>query len=91
MQTFMPYASFTQTAKVLDYRRLNKQKLEAFQIKNGWVIIDSPLILPYMRSGGPKTKTDELVKYTDDNPVEVPTRPVKISNDLKKSCFSCFF
>lgn len=30
----MPYASFTQTAEVLDYRRLNKQKLEAMQIIN---------------------------------------------------------
>jgi hypothetical protein len=65
-----------------------EKKLEAFQIKNGWIIIDSPVILPYMRSGGPRTKTDELVKYTDDNPVEVPTRPVKA---LKKSFFSCFF
>lgn len=32
MQTFMPYPDFTQTAKVLDYRRLGKQRVECFQI-----------------------------------------------------------
>ena len=34
MQTFLPYASFEDTAKVLDYRRLGKQRVEAFQIVN---------------------------------------------------------
>jgi hypothetical protein len=34
MQTFVPYADFTQTAKVLDYRRLGKQRVETFQILN---------------------------------------------------------
>ena len=32
MQTFLPYESFTQTAKCLDYRRLGKQRVEAKQI-----------------------------------------------------------
>lgn len=32
MQTFLPYADFKQCAKVLDYRRLGKQRLEARQI-----------------------------------------------------------
>jgi hypothetical protein len=32
MQTFLPYADFVQTAKVLDYRRLGKQRIEAKQI-----------------------------------------------------------
>lgn len=32
MQTFLPYADFRETAKVLDYRRLGKQRVEAFQI-----------------------------------------------------------
>lgn len=32
MQTFMPYANFEQTAKVLDNKRLNKQALEGWQI-----------------------------------------------------------
>lgn len=32
MQTFLPYASFTKSAKVLDGRRLNKQCLEASQL-----------------------------------------------------------
>jgi len=32
MQTFMPYQSFTETAKCLDWRRLGKQRVEARQI-----------------------------------------------------------
>jgi hypothetical protein len=46
MQTFLPYADFKLAAKVLDYRRLGKQRIEAWQIyltlqgervgKRGW-------------------------------------------------------
>lgn len=32
MQTFLPYADFKQSAKYLDYRRLGKQRVEAYQI-----------------------------------------------------------
>lgn len=32
MQTFLPYASFIESAKCLDYRRLGKQRVEAKQI-----------------------------------------------------------
>lgn len=32
MQTFLPYASFRESARVLDYRRLGKQRVEAMQI-----------------------------------------------------------
>ena len=32
MQTFLPYANFTATAKCLDYKRLGKQRVEAYQI-----------------------------------------------------------
>lgn len=32
MQTFLPYASFSESAKALDYRRLGKQRVEAWQI-----------------------------------------------------------
>ena len=34
MQTFLPYPDFTQSAKTLDYRRLGKQRVEAWQILN---------------------------------------------------------
>lgn len=34
MQTFLPYDSFDQTAKCLDYRRLGKQRVEGWQIYN---------------------------------------------------------
>lgn len=32
MQTFMPYSDYIQTSKVLDWRRLGKQRVEAKQI-----------------------------------------------------------
>ncbi len=34
MQTFLPYSNFEKTAKVLDSKRLGKQRVEAFQILN---------------------------------------------------------
>lgn len=34
MQTFMPYSDYVDTARVLDYRRLGKQRVEAMQILN---------------------------------------------------------
>ena len=34
MQTFLPYKSFNDSFKVLDYRRLGKQRVEAYQILN---------------------------------------------------------
>tara|TARA_R100000008_G_scaffold79507_1_gene61220 strand:- start:2375 stop:2854 length:480 start_codon:yes stop_codon:yes gene_type:complete len=34
MQTFLPYKDFKKTAKVLDYKRLGKQRVEATQIIN---------------------------------------------------------
>lgn len=39
MQTFLPYASFEETARILDYRRLGKQRVEGLQILN---IITTP-------------------------------------------------
>lgn len=32
MQTFLPYPSFTETARVLDRQRLGKQRVETFQL-----------------------------------------------------------
>lgn len=32
MQTFLPYKDFAESAKVLDYRRLGKQRVETWQI-----------------------------------------------------------
>lgn len=34
MQTFLPYKDFEETARVLDWRRLGKQRVEADQILN---------------------------------------------------------
>ncbi len=34
MQTFLPYPDFAESAKVLDYKRLGKQRVETFQLLN---------------------------------------------------------
>lgn len=34
MQTFLPYSDFVESARVLDYRRLGKQRVETFQLLN---------------------------------------------------------
>lgn len=46
MQTFLPYADFKQSAKVLDMKRLGKQRVEGVQIL---ATIDN------LRRGGPRT------------------------------------
>lgn len=40
MQTFLPYPDFKKTAKVLDYRRLGKQRVEAVQIQKALKVED---------------------------------------------------
>lgn len=35
MQTFLPYADFTESARVLDTKRLGKQRVEALQLLKG--------------------------------------------------------
>ena len=59
MQTFLPYESFKQSARVLDWRRLGKQRVEGMQIinaienpnKQGWQ--NHPIVImwtPYVES-----------------------------------------
>ena len=43
MQTFLPYKSFLQSAKVLDYKRLGKQRVEALQILMALLKVDKDL------------------------------------------------
>lgn len=38
MQTFLPYADFVATAKVLDAKRLGKQRVETIQVLRGLVV-----------------------------------------------------
>jgi hypothetical protein len=42
MQTFLPYPDFAQTAACLDYRRLGKQRVEAWQILRAITLGDYP-------------------------------------------------
>jgi hypothetical protein len=54
LQTFLPYADFVKTAKCLDYRRLGKQRVEAFQILN--------ILEGKTTKAGWKQQTDEIKK-----------------------------
>ncbi|MDK1474682.1 MSMEG_6728 family protein [Streptomyces sp. 549] len=38
MQTFLPYADFTESARALDPRRLGKQRVEALQVLRGLTV-----------------------------------------------------
>jgi hypothetical protein len=38
VQTFLPYADFTESARVLDRRRLGKQRVEALQVLRGLTV-----------------------------------------------------
>ncbi|MDQ0809207.1 hypothetical protein QFZ63_000921 [Streptomyces sp. B3I7] len=38
MQTFLPYPDFTESARVLDRRRLGKQRVEALQVLRGLTV-----------------------------------------------------
>lgn len=38
MQTFLPYADFEQCAKVLDWKRLGKQRVETLQVLNSLLL-----------------------------------------------------
>jgi len=45
MQTFLPYPDFAQSLRVLDSRRLGKQRLEAMQLLraiSGWFGLEPP-------------------------------------------------
>lgn len=69
MQTFLPYESFTESAKSLDYRRLGKQRVEAWQIlrnlvgltgnKGGWS--NHPAVL--MWRGSEEQLTDYALTF----------------------------
>lgn len=37
MQTFLPLPNFVDSARVLDWRRLGKQRVEAYQILQAWM------------------------------------------------------
>ena len=66
MQTFLPYKSFTRSAKCLDRKRLCKQRLEAYQIlccllegKKGWA--NHPVVLMWKGCEGALWEYDSLI------------------------------
>jgi len=85
VQTFLPLPSFKESAKVLDYRRLGKQRVEAMQIlnvlrgrqkTNGWR--SHPAVLMWV---GYETA---LEKYHDTMIVEWVSRGYNNSMQLAK-------
>lgn len=79
MMTFRPYANHSKSAKVLDYRRLGKQRVEAYQImsammagitgeQGGWT--NHPIVnmwagkeCPYIDHACGQMHLDDLIKY----------------------------
>lgn len=49
MQTFLPFSDFEQSALVLDYRRLGKQRVEAMQLLD--VLLERPTKTGKIRTG----------------------------------------
>lgn len=71
MQTFMPYADFKKSVQCLDYRRLGKQRVEAYQIHNiitkqttkkGW--LSHPAVLMW------KDNPNSLAEYHNECVIE---------------------
>ena len=82
MMTFLPYPNFTESFKVLDYKRLGKQRVEAYQILNsltnnskGWK--KHPAVLMWKGYEDAlrlylKTMIKEWVKRGYNNNMEIP-------------------
>ena len=94
MQTFLPYADFTQSAKALDYKRLGKQRVEAWQIyqivsgkrtKGGW--INHPAVrmwmgFPHLLAWYYNAMVDEWVERGYKNTMEHIMVPPQITEPL---------
>ena len=94
MQTFLPYSDFDRTAKCLDYKRLGKQRVEAWQIhqivsgqrtKGGW--LNHPAVRMWM--GFPNLLAwyynaivDEWVSRGYKNTMEIIMVPPSITEPL---------
>lgn len=99
MMTFRPYANHQQSAKVLDYRRLGKQRVEAYQImsammaqatgeQGGWT--NHPIVLmwagrrnPYLDHHCGQMHLDDLIKYYYSMATEWERRGYNHSMDYK--------
>jgi hypothetical protein len=80
MQTFLPYPDFTASAQALDYRRLGKQRVEAYQIlrvldglTKGWR--NHPAVLMWAGHEG------ALLQYVRDMITEAKHRGIKTENN----------
>lgn len=84
MQTFLPYKSFKKSFKVLDVKRLGKQRVEAFQILNiilnrtdskGWR--NHPAVLMWFRY------PNALKRYFNECVIEWENRGYKNNMNLE--------
>jgi len=90
MQTFLPLPDFRETAKVLDYRRLGKQRVEAWQIlkalrgeTKGWR--NHPAVLMWEGYEGALSEYGRIVcvewrerGYVDNMYDRFPVEPVEL-------------
>ena len=89
MQTFLPYKSFTKSAKCLDNKRLGKQRVEAMQILNvllskdkkaGWH--NHPAVLQWKGYEG--TLFDYLLSCADEWEYKRRFKNEKIADYIQK-------
>ena len=94
MQTFLPYPDFQQSLGALDYRRLGKQRVEAFQILN--VLTNSTIKLGWRNHPAVlmwKGYERGLWKYVQAMIFEARNRGIKTENNeanlnrLKELCW----
>jgi hypothetical protein len=71
MQTFLPHPDFAESAKVLDYRRLGKQRVEVLQllkaIRSGPIQVFDPILSNWFGQhgyGGPEGKVYTMSRAT---------------------------
>jgi hypothetical protein len=64
MQTFLPLPDFIESAKVLDYKRLGKQRVEAWQILKA-ILNPNPILL-LIKAPGKNNVSTRRVKMSQE-------------------------
>lgn len=94
MQTFLPVADFKESAKILDYRRLGKQRVEARQILNalqgkskGWANHPATKMWKGFESALEQYLRETILEWKSrgyKNNMEIPEQNNLTKNDLPK-------
>jgi len=73
MQTFLPYPDFVQTSKVLDNKRLGKQRVEALQILQVLAIGPYQMLINYRQDNTPVWESCNLEEFNESKKNKTPT------------------